>query len=174
MNKNRKCTDILFLIAYFAFMIGMVVVGILGFANGDPAALLFGTDYEGEMCSEDYPARYFPNPYELYTASTATHTYGFKDVKSMCLKDCPSPVGTDAEPLNWVCNYPDSKDGRGMADMTRAQWAAANYDYYDSLSDQLKTDSLNNLGPCYPVLLHTVNTYETCTFYGEQDSDAQS
>ena len=174
MNKNRKCTDILFLIAYFAFMIGMVVVGILGFANGDPAALLFGTDYEGEMCSEDYPARYFPNPYELYTASQATHTYGFKDVKSMCLKDCPSPVGTDAEPLNWVCNYPDSKDGRGMADMTRAQWAAANYDYYDSLSDQLKTDSMNNLGPCYPVLLHTVNTYETCTFYGEQDSDAQS
>ena len=60
-----------------------------------------------------------------------------------------------------------------MADMTRAQWAAANYDYYDSLSDQLKTDSMNNLGPCYPVLLHTVNTYETCTFYGEQDSDAQ-
>jgi choline transporter-like protein 2/4/5 len=173
MNKNRKCTDILFLIAYFAFMIGMVVVGILGFANGDPAALLFGTDYEGEMCSEDYPARYFPNPYELYTASQATHTYGFKDVKSMCLKDCPSPVGTDAEPLNWVCNYPDSKDGRGMADMTRAQWAAANYDYYDSLSAQLKTDSMNNLGPCYPVLLHTVNTYETCTFFGEQDSDAQ-
>ena len=117
MNKNRKCTDVIFLLAYFAFMIGMVVVGILGFSNGDPAALLFGTDYEGEMCSADYPARYFPNPYELYTASQATHTYGFKDVKSMCLKECPSPVGTDAEPLNWVCNYPDSSDGRGNAGM---------------------------------------------------------
>ena len=46
MNKNRKCTDVIFLLAYFAFMIGMVVVGILGFSNGDPAALLFGTDYE--------------------------------------------------------------------------------------------------------------------------------
>lgn len=173
MNKNRKCTDVIFLLAYFAFMIGMAVVGVLGFSNGDPAALLFGTDYEGEMCSADYPARYFPNPYELYTASQATHTYGFKDVKSMCLKECPSPVGTDAEPLNWVCNYPDSSDGRGNAGMTRAQWAAANYDYFDSLSADMKTDSMNNKGPCYPVLLHTVNNYETCTFYGEQDSDAQ-
>ena len=92
MNKNRKCTDVIFLLAYFAFMIGMAVVGVLGFSNGDPAALLFGTDYEGEMCSADYPARYFPNPYELYTASQATHTYGFKDVKSMCLKECPRPA----------------------------------------------------------------------------------
>ncbi len=173
MNKNRKCTDILFLLAYLAFMVGMAVVGILGFSKGDPAALLFGTDYENDLCTDDYPTRYFPNPYELYTASRATHTYGFKDVKSMCLKDCPSPVGTDAEPLNWVCNYPDSSDGRGMTGMTRAAWAAANYDYFDNLSDALKTDSYNNKGPCYPVLLHTVNTYETCTFYGEQDDNAQ-
>ena len=113
MNKNRKCTDVIFLLAYFAFMIGMAVVGVLGFSNGDPAALLFGTDYEGEMCSADYPARYFPNPYELYTASQATHTYGFKDVKSVCLKECPSPVGTDTEPLNWVCNSPTPRTAAG-------------------------------------------------------------
>ena len=174
MNKNRKCTDVIFLLAYFMFMIGMGVVGVLGFSNGNPSALLFGTDYEGKMCSADYPARYFPNPYELELAWTADHAYGFKDVKSMCLKDCPSPVGTDAEPLNWVCNYPDSSDGRGMADMTRAQWAARNYDYFEDLDADLQTDSLNNKGPCYPVLLHTVNNYETCTIYGEQDEDARA
>jgi choline transporter-like protein 2/4/5 len=172
MNKNRKCTDVIFLLAYLAFMVGMAIVGILGFSEGDPAALLFGTDYEGELCTDDYPTRYFPNPYELILAKDATHAYGFKDVKSICVKDCPSPTGTTNAPLNWVCNYPDSSDGRGNTAMTRAEWAAADYDYFASLNATFKTDSYNNKGPCYPVLLHTVNTYETCTFYGTQDTKA--
>tara|TARA_B110000977_G_scaffold103825_1_gene135609 strand:- start:10694 stop:11263 length:570 start_codon:yes stop_codon:yes gene_type:complete len=153
MNKNRKCTDVIFLLAYLAFMVGMAIVGILGFSEGDPAALLFGTDYEGELCTDDYPTRYFPNPYELILAKDATHAYGFKDVKSICVKDCPSPTGTSAAPLNWVCNYPDSSDGRGNTAMTRAEWAAADYDYFASLNATFKTDSYNNKGPCYPVLL---------------------
>ena len=58
-----------------------------------------------------------------------------------------------AAPLNWVCNYPDSSDGRGNTAMTRAEWAAADYDYFASLNATFKTDSYNNKGPCYPVLL---------------------
>ena len=71
-----------------------------------------------------------------------------------------------------MCNYPDSVDGRGYAGMTRAEWAANNYDYYSSLSADLKKDSLNNKGPCYPVLLPTVNNYESCTFYGNSSATA--
>merc|ERR1711939_1298578 len=52
-----------------------------------------------------------------------------------------------ASGLNWVCNYPDSVDGRGYAGMTRAEGAANNYDYYSSLSADLKKDSLNNKAP---------------------------
>ena len=62
-------------------------------------------------------------------------------------------------------------DGRGYAGVTRG-WAANNYDYYSSLSADLKKDSLNNKGPCYPVLLPTVNNYESCTYYGNSSATA--
>ena len=74
--------------------------------------------------------------------------------------------------MNWVCNYPDSVDGYGYAATTRDEWAANNYDYYDMLSDALKKQSLNNKGPCYPVLLPTVNAYESCTYYGNASATA--
>eukprot|EP00230_Micromonas_polaris_P009750 CAMPEP_0197116706 /NCGR_PEP_ID=MMETSP1390-20130617/302_1 /TAXON_ID=38833 /ORGANISM="Micromonas sp., Strain CCMP2099" /LENGTH=250 /DNA_ID=CAMNT_0042557923 /DNA_START=112 /DNA_END=864 /DNA_ORIENTATION=+ len=150
--------------------------------NAEGANITF-KDYEGNLCTEDYPVLYFPNPYELliddgdltrYMVNPNDPVYDYGGVKSMCLKDCPSPVGRTAAPLNWVCNYPDSFDGRGMTGMTRAEWAAADYDYFASLNATFKTDSYNNKGPCYPVLLHTVNTYETCTFYGDQDTAAQT
>ena len=169
MNRNRRCTDILFLLLYVAFMVAFFIIGIVGFVGGDPRILLYGTDYEGNLCTEDLPVRYWVNPLEIYELTQATHTYDMKDVKSICLKDCPS---TGASRLNWVCNYPDSVDGRGYAGMTRAEWAANNYDYYSSLSADLKKDSLNNKGPCYPVLLPTVNNYESCTYFGNSSTTA--
>jgi hypothetical protein len=30
MNKNRRCTDILFLLIFFAFMVGLFAAGIYG------------------------------------------------------------------------------------------------------------------------------------------------
>ena len=169
MNRNRRCTDVLFLILYAAFMVAFFAIGVIGFTSGDPRILLYGTDYEGKLCTEDLPARYWVNPLEIYELTQATHTFDMKDVKSICLKDCPVTASTG---LNWVCNYPDSVDGYGYADTTRDEWAANNYDYYDMLSDALKKQSLNNKGPCYPVLLPTVNAYESCTYYGNASATA--
>ena len=169
MNRNRRCTDVLFLILYAAFMVAFFAIGVIGFTSGDPRILLYGTDYEGKLCTEDLPARYWVNPLEIYELTQATHTFDMKDVKSICLKDCPVTASTG---LNWVCNYPDSVDGYGYASTTRDEWAANNYDYYDMLSDALKKQSLNNKGPCYPVLLPTVNAYESCTYYGNASATA--
>ena len=36
MDKNRRCTDVLFLLLYLAFMVGLLAAGIYAFANGNP------------------------------------------------------------------------------------------------------------------------------------------
>ena len=128
VEKNRKCTDVLFAIVFFAFTIGMLAIAGLGFSTGDPAVLIYGTDYTGNLCTEDYPARYFPNPYEMaFFIESQTNplvTYEFTDVKSICLKDCPANDAPNA--LNWVCNYPDDGDDTfaSVPSLTRAEWAA--------------------------------------------------
>jgi len=54
--KQRGCTDIPFLILFMLYLAGMMVITVLGFKNGDPARLVFGTDYQGVQCGGDiYP-----------------------------------------------------------------------------------------------------------------------
>jgi hypothetical protein len=36
MDGNRRCTDVLFLLLYFVFMVGLLAAGIYAFANGNP------------------------------------------------------------------------------------------------------------------------------------------
>ena len=49
---KRRCTDVLFLLAFIAFWVGMLAIGGYGFSKGDPALLIMGTDYEGVLCDE--------------------------------------------------------------------------------------------------------------------------
>lgn len=51
-EENRKCTDVLFLLLFAGFWIGFIAVASVGFANGDPDRLLYGTDYLGFVCGK--------------------------------------------------------------------------------------------------------------------------
>jgi choline transporter-like protein 2/4/5 len=186
LKSPRRCTDILFLIIWWAFWITMFALGGYGVTNGNPKALVMGTDYEGEMCNSGnntgFPVRYFVNVAEvLYSinglaasiAPTAVTgvDYNLADAKSICLAACPT-VSNSTTSAAWVCNYPDSVEG--YSSYTRAQWAAANYDYFNSLpatGANSKASSLSWKGPCYPVLFETVNTFDTCQYYGEGDNN---
>lgn len=151
-----------------------------GFANGDPRILIFGTDYQGELCdkgdNEGLKVRYWVNPYEIMSSLptyNGGNTYNLRDVKSICLAGCPA-AATAVDTVNWVCNYPDSKDGYGYSNWTRAEWKANDYNYFSSLSSTLQTSSLQFKGPCYPVLLPTVNNYQSCTYYGNVSSTSEA
>ena len=47
---KRKCTDILFLVLFFVFWVGMFYVAGMGVTYGDPAKLINPTDYRGGTC----------------------------------------------------------------------------------------------------------------------------
>ena len=125
LKSPRRCTDLLFLIFYAAFWVTMLALGGYGIKNGNPAALVLGTDYQGVMCDEGNNTglgkRYFLNVAEVAYAvnalgSTISSTsvtsvdYNLRDAKSICLADCPTMTNM-ALGISWVCNYPESVEG---------------------------------------------------------------
>ena len=156
----------------------MFVLGFYGVGTGDPTALIFGADYNGELCGKGnntgLKARYMVNPLEiLYAANnlgsavsgaaSLMGSYNLRDAKSYCVAECPQTANTAGQ-VNWFCEPSTATD--------RAAWVAADYDTYASLSPAEKQSSNEFKGPCYPVLFDTVNTYLTCQYYGEGDDHA--
>ena len=188
LKQPRRCTDVLFLLFFVVFWIAMFVLGFYGVGTGNPKILLFGTDYRGQVCgngdNENYKTRYFVNPGEImfaagihptYSRSIGTK-YNLRDAKSICLKDCPKPknataVGTVANTVNWVCDYPVGTTP--SAAYTKADWESDSYDYYSQLTATQQSNSRAMKGPCYPVLFETANTFYTCQYYGYGDQNAQ-
>jgi choline transporter-like protein 2/4/5 len=48
--NNRKCTDVLCLLFFAVFWIGMIVIAAVGYQNGKPQRLIYGTDWMGRTC----------------------------------------------------------------------------------------------------------------------------
>jgi len=180
MEKNRRCTDVLFLLLFVAFWIGMLAVGVIGFASGDPRVLIYGTDYQGDLCDkgdlDGLKVRYWVNPYEIMSSLSMynTNSYNIKDAKSICLNGCPKTAADNTSAVNWVCNYPDSEDGYGYKTWTKDTWEQNNYNYYSLLNVTLQKTSLQWKGPCYPVLLPTVNNYQSCQYYGQVHVESET
>jgi len=49
-GKERKCRDIFWVLLFIAYLIGMVMVFMAGYQNGDAARLLYAIDSEGNQC----------------------------------------------------------------------------------------------------------------------------
>lgn len=57
--KNRKCTDVLFVIIFFAFCGLMGWGGYNGMKNGHIESLVNPVDEDGKLCGYDYPDYHF-------------------------------------------------------------------------------------------------------------------
>ena len=49
---ERKCRDILFLLLFIGFLVGMVVIGVMAFQKGNYAELMYGSDSYGNVCGK--------------------------------------------------------------------------------------------------------------------------
>ncbi|GAQ83028.1 hypothetical protein KFL_001330110 [Klebsormidium nitens] len=162
--EDRKCRDVLFLILFVLFWIGMLIVAGSAFAKGDPRRLVYGLDYRGNLCGASdaqpnlvgFDTRYWMNPQQIYDSGNPLDPFSLSDARSICLKGCPEVSNTS---LSWVCDYPEGPKPP-VQDMET--WAARNYDYYDLLTPQQKNFSANLQGPCYPVLLPSDNFFWSC------------
>jgi hypothetical protein len=92
----RKCTDCLFLLIFGLYCIGMLVIGIIGFQNGDPQRLVYGSDYKGRTCGGENKTNekfiVYPRPHEdVYLAGTTVALSRPWDINffSVCVEACP-------------------------------------------------------------------------------------
>ncbi|TMW66846.1 hypothetical protein Poli38472_011962 [Pythium oligandrum] len=109
--SNRKCTDLLFVLLFFVFWIGMIIIAGVAYKHGEPKRLVYGTDWKGRTCgvkadakdgvpaydftkypylmyprlSEDIVALYGENPdaSDLMSPSALSKFYG------VCVTECP-------------------------------------------------------------------------------------
>lgn len=164
IEENRKCRDLIFLLVFIAFWVGMIVNSSFGFNRGDPRRLVYGLDYKGNLCGNKnskpdlrkLQVRYWQNPNQVYQSGLRKSPINLIEARSICLKRCPTPSD---DSLTWVCDYPE-----GSITLTLDEWVARNYNYYEFLSSDQKNSSLQLQGPCYPVLFPTTNVFWSCQF----------
>eukprot|EP00761_Pharyngomonas_kirbyi_P011687 gb/GECH01011713.1/.p1 GENE.gb/GECH01011713.1/~~gb/GECH01011713.1/.p1 ORF type:complete len:675 (+),score=74.61 gb/GECH01011713.1/:1-2025(+) len=103
IESKRGCTDILCLILFVLFWIGMVIIAGFGFAMGDPTRLVYPSDYEGNLCG--YPndgegRNLTERPYLFYPIDFTQgldpgEIYDAKDM-GICVMACPNVTIAEA------------------------------------------------------------------------------
>lgn len=84
--KERRCTDVLCCLVFFAFLGAMCFLGYYGYQHGDPDSVLYPYDSAGNQCgrpnkpTKDYEYVYFLNPTD---ATTQTRW-------KVCVRNCPT------------------------------------------------------------------------------------
>lgn len=93
--SKRGCTDILCCILFLVFLIGFVVIGITAVSSGDTNRLLYGVDYNGEVCLEPKQRIYYPKITEDilgFIQSGETNPLNMK-LFGVCVESCPAIGG---------------------------------------------------------------------------------
>ncbi|KAG7382337.1 hypothetical protein PHYPSEUDO_005015 [Phytophthora pseudosyringae] len=119
--NNRKCTDVLCLLFFVVFWIGMVIIAGVGYQHGKPQRLIYGTDWMGRTCGargdktdavpaydlSDYKYMIYPRLSEDlmalsaagYTAKQLASPSTLRKLFGVCVPSCPlltdAPTGQD-------------------------------------------------------------------------------
>jgi choline transporter-like protein 2/4/5 len=94
--EERHCTDVLFLIIFVVMWLGMLVLGVGSYVTGDPTALSYGTDYQGNRCGvgefESKPVVWFPRMTADLVEQAALITQHPTELVlyGLCLETCPT------------------------------------------------------------------------------------
>lgn len=85
---NRKCTDVLCLIVFIAFVGGMFGAGIYGFLYGNPSKMFASIDGDGNFCGVDEGYENYPYLYFYDLSQSDIWSYG------VCVSSCPTNTST--------------------------------------------------------------------------------
>lgn len=86
--EDRSCTDIPCCILFVAYIVGMIIVGIIAFKEGDPDRLLLPRDSQGNICGKD---SFADKKYLLFFDITACATKNGDFRKFVSVPSCPTP-----------------------------------------------------------------------------------
>ncbi|XP_065191270.1 choline transporter-like protein 4 [Sycon ciliatum] len=155
--KKRSCTDIICLILFLAYMVGMVIVGIFAFINGDPQRLLNPADSEGRMCGQSPGVKDRPKLLFFDITRCAASAFTSLDPSQLfscatpqvCVKACPDSNRIGVTSLESITTNIYCTDGRTVSQ--RDTVTLAN-DIINGVCPPYYLRSESVLGRCVPVL----------------------
>ncbi|GMF45461.1 unnamed protein product [Phytophthora fragariaefolia] len=101
---SRKCRDVLCVLLFAAFWIGMITIAAIGFIHGEPKRLLYGSDYNGTTCGtgkhEGRTLTFYPRITQDLLEQSSNPSLSAKDFSfyGVCVSSCP-------EAGSYICNY---------------------------------------------------------------------
>jgi solute carrier family 44 (choline transporter-like protein), member 2/4/5 len=101
-SRRRKCTDMFCLVLFFAFWIGMFVIGGIAIATGDVSRLLYGADYRGNTCGVEASVKTmkytaYPRMLEDFLLNVGKTNPSEWQFYGVCVSKCP-------QKLDVLCN----------------------------------------------------------------------
>eukprot|EP00753_Platysulcus_tardus_P008112 PLAT15635.1.p2 GENE.PLAT15635.1~~PLAT15635.1.p2 ORF type:complete len:669 (+),score=372.91 PLAT15635.1:235-2241(+) len=194
-DSGRKCTDILFIIVFAAFLVGMVAIMGVALSEGDYRRITNGIDYRGcvcgtssvasiendtWVCKEDASAK----PLGRYAAMTAIPfgqdslaALGLSSPVLMCVEACPS--GTDvsiicssdvvssAPALSNITNWSaDEKANCGFSAPATARYGYCVPQALENTTSELGTGFINRLAGNMSSIVQNVGVSSAFTSLG--------
>eukprot|EP00735_Rhodelphis_limneticus_P000850 TRINITY_DN1137_c0_g1::TRINITY_DN1137_c0_g1_i1::g.17256::m.17256 TRINITY_DN1137_c0_g1::TRINITY_DN1137_c0_g1_i1::g.17256 ORF type:complete len:759 (-),score=172.72,sp/B0JZD0/CTL5_XENTR/28.89/7e-83,Choline_transpo/PF04515.7/85,Choline_transpo/PF04515.7/75,Choline_transpo/PF04515.7/2.5e-101,TMEM192/PF14802.1/4.3e+02,TMEM192/PF14802.1/0.061,DUF1289/PF06945.8/0.25 TRINITY_DN1137_c0_g1_i1:232-2508(-) len=166
LQANRSCRDVIMLLFFICFWIGMFVICGVAVDKGDPWRLIYATDYNGDTCSDRYI--YYPHPdddinlysvaggVDIETAWEDIHFWG------ICVDSCPE-IG------DYVCSY----DLQAKAE--EEEWTTSDYEdyviytkckddwfYTENYDDCVKGEDLESDQGCWRISVKLENYFFRC------------
>lgn len=96
-DEKRKTRDLLFCILFGLFWIGMIIIGSIGIAWGNPRRLIFGTDYRGNVCGAEDPVKdrrltAYPRVNEDFVMNIGRDDPADYQFYGVCVDSCPGAM----------------------------------------------------------------------------------
>ena len=89
-DDNRKCRDCICCIIALVFFAACGFIGALGFMKGNPTAILYTYDEDGNACGHDEGYKEYPYLYFYSVISGAASFEKDKILNGVCVKNCPN------------------------------------------------------------------------------------
>ncbi|PIK57291.1 putative choline transporter-like protein 2-like [Apostichopus japonicus] len=152
MDIEQSCTDIICLILFILYFIGMIAVGIIAFTSGDPRRLVYPTDSNGTICGIDEIA--IDKPFLVYFDLTkCSPTKLSCDTPQVCVSECPKkywfPI-PEAEYLDKL-NLTVDQIGEPIC-LDGVDPAMAGFDQEQAIQDN----------KCAPYVLNSTDVFNRC------------
>ncbi|RDD45474.1 Choline transporter-like protein 2 [Trichoplax sp. H2] len=119
---NRGCTDIICCLLFTAYVLGLFVLGVFAFINGNPSRLIYPTDSYGNLCGSGNMA---DKPYLLFfnimECTKASGVFQFQcPTQQICVKSCPTTNmdGIRSPANETVCVYHVTASSPSSTDRT--------------------------------------------------------
>ena len=123
-DESRKCRDCICCLIFILFLVGCVIVALIGFIMGKPERILYSYDEDGNACGYDEGYENYKYLYFYDVIGNIKDLELEKIVNAFCLEDCPDEK---YDKNNYIQNDIFSKNCKGTKNNPNCTVSYENY-----------------------------------------------